>query len=73
MNKYHINKNISRIPWVDSAKGMAMLLIIWGHVQEPSTLYSWITSFHVQVFLVLTGILLARKGEVGGVENYLAN
>ena len=48
-----------RIEWIDAAKGFAMLLIIWDHVfLIESPLKLWLTSFHVPLFLVLTGFLL---------------
>lgn len=55
-----------RISWVDAAKGLAMLIIIWGHVQSSSPLKNWLTSFHVPLFLVLTGVLISPVGKTGG-------
>ena len=57
-------KGTTRLGWVDAAKGMAMLIIMWGHVQQPSLLKTWLSSFHVPVFLVLSGLLMARKGSI---------
>ena len=55
-----------RLSWVDAAKGCAMFIIMWGHIQQPSSLKMWLTSFHVPLFLVLSGILMAKKSHVGG-------
>ena len=66
-------KEQERLSWIDAAKGLAMLIIVWGHVQTGSPLKMWITSFHVPVYLVLTGYLYAGKGRMGGVKRCLAN
>lgn len=59
----------NRLSWADAAKGLAMLIIMWGHVQHPSPLKMWLTSFHVPLFLVLSGILMSRKKTApGGVK-----
>ena len=61
----------NRLTWADAAKGLAMLIIMWGHVQHPSSLKLWLTSFHVPLFLVLSGILMSRKKTVpGGGQNF---
>ena len=62
----HQSHKDNRIGWVDAAKGIAMLIIMWGHVQHTSPVKEWLTSFHVPIFLVLTGILIARKEAIGG-------
>ena len=33
----------NRLTWADAAKGLAMLIIMWGHVQHPSPLKMWLT------------------------------
>ncbi len=61
----------SREVWIDNLKGFAILLVMWGHVQiADSTAKAWITSFHVQVFLVISGYLFAnRGGDFAGFTN----
>lgn len=63
----------NRLTWADAAKGLAMLIIMWGHVQHPSSLKLWLTSFHVPLFLVLSGILMSRKKTVPGGGKILTN
>ncbi|WP_081358250.1 acyltransferase family protein [Xylanibacter ruminicola] len=63
----------NRLNWIDATKGFAMLLVIWGHVQETSPLYLYVTSFHVPLFLVVSGMLFAINGRVGGVNLYSSN
>lgn len=57
MCKQKIN---NRYEWIDVAKGISILLVMWGHVVViHDALYNWVTSFHVPVFLVITGFLLS--------------
>lgn len=55
-----------RLGWIDATKGLAMLLVIWGHVQDTSPLYLFVISFHVPLFLVVSGVLFGLNGSVGG-------
>lgn len=42
--------------YIDVAKGVAMLLVIIGHITIiPSWLYAWINSFHMPLFFFLSG------------------
>lgn len=50
-----------RLDWIDCVKGFAIILVMWGHVQDVSPLRIWIASFHVPIFLVCTGYLYAYK------------
>ena len=46
----------NRIPWVDAAKGLAILLVIVGHtVPTGSFTRNIIFSFHIPLFFLLTG------------------
>ena len=61
----------NRIEWIDAIKGLAMILIVWGHCQQPSPLKLFLTSFHVPAFFTITGILYSYK--MGGVKMYGRN
>ena len=61
---FAVNQN--RIPWVDAIKGIAMILIMWGHVQSTSPLKLWLTSFHVPLYLILSGILICHSCKSSG-------
>ena len=55
-------KTVSRFEWVDTAKGIAILMVMWGHaVIKHDAIYWWITTFHVPTFLVITGYLYGIK------------
>ena len=44
--------------YIDVAKGVAMLLVIIGHITIiPSWLYAWINSFHMPLFFFLSGMV----------------
>lgn len=58
-------KTESRFEWVDTAKGIAILMVMWGHaVIKHDVIYWWITTFHVPTFLVITGYLYGKKNKV---------
>ncbi len=52
-----------RLAWIDCLKGLAILLVIWGHTQHESPLNTWIQSFHVSIFLVVSGYLYAEQNK----------
>lgn len=54
----------NRLIWIDTAKGIAILMVMWGHiVVKHDALYRWITTFHVPAFLVITGYLYGIKSK----------
>lgn len=63
------NEN-NRLPWVDMAKGIAIILVVCGHYDGvPYSLNAWLSWFHLPVFFVLAGFLMARSGKRTGDEN----
>lgn len=44
----------NRILWIDTAKGLGILLVIIGHLKTPY-LASWIYTFHMPLFFILSG------------------
>jgi acyltransferase len=50
----------ARIAWIDTLKGMGILLVMLGHiVSTKNPLYSYIYSFHIWVFFLACGYLSA--------------
>lgn len=50
-----------RIDWIDTAKGLCMLLVIVGHTLPYSNLLrNFIFSFHMPAFFFLTGYTARR-------------
>ena len=53
-----------RIAWLDTAKGLAIMLVVLGHVSFlPAPVLGVIYAFHMPLFFFLSGILLFRKRE----------
>lgn len=51
-----MNDTSKRIEWIDIAKGITMILIVWGHnLDTTSLLFRVITSFAVATFMFLSG------------------
>lgn len=46
-----------RIEYLDVAKGLGILFIVLGHSKLPDILLSWIYSFHVPLFFIISGYL----------------
>ncbi len=53
----------ARIEWVDIAKGIGIILVIFGHsLATGSTLRQLIFSFHMPLFFLLAGCTFRQKG-----------
>ena len=54
-----------RITYFDLAKGIGIILVVLGHMENISgELRTWISSFHMPLFFVISGMLIAAKNEV---------
>jgi fucose 4-O-acetylase-like acetyltransferase len=66
-----------RLDWVDHAKGLGILLVVYGHVQRgvvnaglgEGPLLAWVDyaiyTFHMPLFFLLSGLFLGRSMERG--------
>lgn len=61
MNNNVMNNGGSRISWIDAVKGLAVLLVIYAHALPSSPLVDVISTFHVPLFVVITGYLIGDK------------
>lgn len=53
-----------RITYFDMVKGLAIILVVLGHIEYISDpLRIWISSFHMPVFFVVSGMLIRYKDE----------
>ena len=52
---------MTREKWIDNAKGIAMLLIILGHVAGGSPYVHWVYGVHLVVFFLLSGFLFRKR------------
>ena len=57
----HTEKTLSRLDYIDIAKGLGMLTIIWGHVVEFGITNSFVYAFHIPLFFVLSGCVFDRE------------
>lgn len=56
-----------RIWWVDYAKTMGIVFVVFGHDQAaPLYVVKWLFSFHMPLFFALSGYLFTRTVAVGG-------
>lgn len=59
----------AHLGFVDAAKGLGILAVIWGHMDYLwSTSSVWFSSFKLAVFFVVVGLLKARRYEARGQE-----
>ena len=53
-----------RLEYLDMVKGLAIILVVLGHIEFIShPLRVWISSFHMPVFFIVSGILIRYKNE----------
>lgn len=54
-----------RIEWIDTAKGIAIILVVLGHIISSSSfLNRFISSFHMPLFFTLSGIFVVKNLDV---------
>ena len=61
-----------RIAYIDTAKGIGILLVIIGHhLMGGESFKVWINSFHMPMFFILTGIVAAKKSISDDMKTFL--
>lgn len=50
-----------RLSYLDQAKGFAILLMVFAHTMPGETICTWIFAFHMPLFFIVSGVLLAWK------------
>ena len=50
--------NKGRVIWIDQLRGIAIFLVILGHVNLPGKLNGFIYSFHMPLFFMITGLTM---------------
>lgn len=58
-----------RIKWIDIAKGMAIILMIVGHTIPYNTFNIFIFSFHMPLFVILSGITYKMPKDKDNIKN----
>ena len=57
-----------KVDWIDSAKGIAMLLVILGHTSALEGSEKYVYSFHMPMFFLLSGYVTGLKKPTGFLE-----
>jgi fucose 4-O-acetylase-like acetyltransferase len=60
-----------RLPWLDLYKGLAILLVVLGHMNIPARASQLIYSFHVPLFFIASGYVMALGRQIP-FRTYLA-
>ena len=56
--------NSKRLTYFDMAKGFGIILVVLGHIEYISEpLRAWISSFHMPLFFIVSGMLICYKEE----------
>ena len=53
--------NKARLDYVDFAKGIGMLAVIWGHIMDVGWSHSLIYGFHMPLFFFLSGMMFRKE------------
>ncbi len=57
--------NSKRLTYFDMTKGLGIILVVLGHIEYISEpLRAWISSFHMPLFFVVSGMLIHYKDEL---------
>ena len=59
-----------RINWIDCIKGIGIYFVILGHIYKCNNIGMWIYSFHMPLFFILSGYLIADKLTVPCYSEY---
>lgn len=49
-----------RLDYIDIAKGLGMLAIIWGHIMEVGTTNIFVYAFHIPLFFFISGAVFQK-------------
>lgn len=51
----------NRLDYIDLSKGFAIILVVLGHIYKDNYIRTWLYSFHIPLFFIISGILLNYK------------
>ncbi len=60
METIKINRGWQRLDYVDIAKGLGMLTIIWGHICYAGISNKIVYAFHIPLFFFLSGLVFSK-------------
>lgn len=58
---YLNRENGSRITWLDTLKGIGIILVVLGHVYKNEFVYNWVYSFHMPLFFFVAGYVYKER------------
>ena len=70
-DKIKTHKSFTRVLYIDYAKALGMLLIIWGHTKLIGISNEFVYAFHIPLFFFLSGMVF-NKGRYGNLGHFLA-
>ncbi len=59
-----MTKVSTRIEWIDIFKGIAIFLVVVGHLNVGDTLHNFIYGFHLPAFLFISGIFYKQRENI---------
>jgi acyltransferase len=59
-SKTHENTTTKRIPWIDIARGIAIILVIYGHLFNTDQKRYLIYAFHMPLFFFISGLVFKQ-------------
>lgn len=51
----------NRLDYIDLSKGFTIILVVLGHIYQDNYIRTWLYSFHIPLFFIISGILLNYK------------
>lgn len=67
----NINKKDNRIEFLDTAKGIGIILVIIGHVSTNALINNWIYSFHMPLFFIISGYISGESIGIISTKKFL--
>jgi len=61
--------SFNRYEWIDTAKGLGILLVVYGHCQPPESINKFVYAFHMPLFFFISGFLF--KKDKTGFGNFI--
>lgn len=55
-----------RVTWIDAARGLSILIIVYAHIYDVSLVSDFVHLFHVPIFFILSGLVWKKAESVKG-------
>lgn len=64
-------KNSKRLDYIDAAKGIGMMTVMWGHIHLGDISTDFVYAFHMPLFFILSGMVFFPE-KYGSFKNFIA-